>query len=201
MFDLTANVDWEDGQDNTAGIQQKIAIALLRDIATLPGPEVENPLALGSASYSKLVTVSSNIVMNAYKKFIECYCTKEAGELKTELQGERDGKSFKSTLEVFMPGSKADFFGFVKLIKNSNLVAIIPDMDGQKYLLGDRKFGLQLASFTWGTGKAAADRKGGTLTFDFNGNVPFYLFTGKIDLVGSGFESGQANDFQTLFSA
>lgn len=199
MISLNNDVDWEDGRNNTPGIQQNIYMALKRDIATIPKPIITDPLLIGDQNASKLVTITDNIVMNSYKQFRKLYSTLEAGELRSALQGERDGKSFKAELETFMPGSKAEFFGFVSLIKNSTLLALIPDMDDQTYMLGDEKFGLQLINFQWGTGKGPSDRKGGTLTFDFNSNVPLYIFEGQVDLKGSGYESGEANDTQDIY--
>lgn len=177
-----------DGSDNTAGIQQNVYFAKLEDILTLPKPVLDD--STGSGNLSDLVTISSNIVMKPEKQFYKLYCTLEAGELKNDAQGELDGMSFMNQLEVFLPGSSAEALGFAQWVKNSNLIILVPESDGQVRVLGHEGYPAKLVNMAGTTGKVPADRKGMTYTFKSTRKGPSPIFTGRVSTSGSGFGSG-----------
>ncbi len=187
-----------DGSDNTSGIGQYIFVAKIEDIAVLPVPVLDD--STGTGTFADLVTITQNIVMLAGKSFHKIYVTLEAGELKSETQGELDGISFLNQLEFFHPGSQAEVLGFAQWAKNSSLVFLVPEVDGAIRLLGHRAYPAKMVSSPFTTGKASADRKGGTFTFKSSRKGPAPIFTGRVDLIGSGiYDTGGAMDFQDIY--
>ena len=183
-----ADIIWPQGANNTPGIGQFVYYAPITDIAELPQTLVTDPLQAGTYEFEDLVTVTADIQMKPGKQFTSLYCTLEEGEIKSALQGLRDGKSFKLTLDVYFPGSEARYHGFRTYIKNSAGIFIVPDMDGKKYIFGSKCYPANLTGGEWGTAKKGDERKGGNLIFDFNSPKSVTLFEGNVlllDALGS----------------
>jgi hypothetical protein len=184
------------GSDNTAGVQQKVMFAKLEDIDILPQPDVDD--SAGSGALDGLVTISQNIRMKPYKKFNELYVTLETGKIDSNSQGELDGMSFKNVLDFFHPGSSAQILGFAQWAKNSDLIFLVPESDGQVRILGHKGYPAKMTKAQVTTGAKGADRKGNGFTFESTRKGPAPIFKGHVDLMGSGFGSGDANDLQTI---
>lgn len=195
-----ADLDWADGNDNTAGIGQNIYVAKFSDIETLPDPILND--STGSGSFADLVTISSNIVMKAAKSFWKIYVTLEKGSLNHESQGEMDGMSFLNKLKFFHPGSKAEVLGFAQWCKNSSLIFIVPELDGAKRILGHNLYPAKMISAPGGTGEKTADLKGTTFEFQSARKGPAPIFTGRVQVsgVGSGADA-DSDGFQEIFFA
>jgi hypothetical protein len=194
----TIDISFPDGSDNTPGISQNVYHAFVKDIAVLPKAMVTDPLQTMDYELEHLVTVTDNIVMKPDKRFTKLYCTLEEGELKSTLQGLRDGKSFKQELSTYFPGSKEQFHGFVSLLKNSASIFVVPDLDGNKYIFGSACYPANLINFDWTTSKKSDERKGGMLQFDFNTARSLYFFKGNIILTDAANNSGLGLGAQPL---
>lgn len=103
-----------------------------------------------------------DVVMKAGKRAFAFYSTDDTSELKFPLVGETDGKSFEQVLSLFHPGLRKKILGFANAAKNEKLFFIVRNSDGQYYLLGDSARAAFIRTGELGTGKATADRKGGT---------------------------------------
>lgn len=182
------DINWTDGSDNTGGVQQNIYFARLADIETLPEPIVNDSTASGS--FSQLVTINANIVMKAGKTFFKMYCTLETAGIKSDTQGELDGKSFKNELEFFHPGSQAEALGFAQWAKNSSLIFLVPELDGTVRLLGNNAYPAKMESSPFDTGKKTSDRKGGTFKFMSVRKGPAPIFSAQVRLTGGAAGSG-----------
>lgn len=192
------DMSWADGSDNTPGIAQNVYHAFLKDIAVLPRAVVTDPLQSAAYDIKDLVTVNDNIIMKPDKRMTKLYCTLEEGELKSSLQGLRDGKSFKQELNTYFPGSQQEFHGFVSLLKNSASIFIVPDLDGNKYIFGSACYPANLINFEWTTSKKSDERKGGMLQFDFNTARSLFFFKGNVILTDSNNTSGSGIGTQEL---
>ena len=78
---------------------------------------------------------------------------------------------------------KDTLFGFINAAKNDNLVFVVQDSDGQKYLMGDK---LRPAVYAgspdgFGTGKETAARKGISMEFTYK-TANLYIYPGNIPL-------------------
>ncbi|MDJ1500468.1 hypothetical protein [Xanthocytophaga agilis] len=182
-----------DGDDNTSGVGQYIYVAKEKEILVLPLPDQDDSSA-ATGSLADLVTITRDIEMLPGKDFKRIYVTLETGELKHDAQGELDGMSFLNQLDFFMPGSRAEVLGFAQWAKNSSLIFLIPELDGQIRMLGHRAYPAKMIPASGTTGKASADRKGSNFSFKSVRKGPAPIFAGRVK-TGSG--SG-ASDYQDL---
>lgn len=155
--------------DNDAGLASKHYYARVNDILTFPAvPDTPT-------SYADKVTVSDDFVMKTGKAFKSIYCTLEKGELKSEMQGGRDGKSFMNMADFYHPGTSPDLLGFMETIKNEDVVILVKEITGQVRIVGRADLPANLESATGTSGKAIADEKGFTFTVKSIGGIaPVY---------------------------
>jgi hypothetical protein len=197
-IDLT-DIEHEDGDDNTAGIGQHIYVAKAADIETLPEPI--QPSSTGTGSLSDLVTITDPIVMKAGKAFRKVYCTLEKGQLDHEGQGEMDGQSFMNKLKFFIPGTKAEALGFAQWAKNSSLIFLVPELDGQIRLLGHKTYPAKAVPGTGSTGAKSADLKGTEFNFQSARKGPAPIFEGVVQVsgVGSEYDADSNNEQDIIY--
>lgn len=164
---------------NMGGIPQVVYYALHKDVAVWPNRPVSNQ-ALSLEQMGELV---GEIEMKAGKVFRKFYVTDDEGKLDVEGIGEKDGKSFLMKLRIFTPGLNSKAMGFLNLIKNDNLVFIVPDNNGSYFLLGDKFRPSTLDSLDgMSTGQKTEERPGIGMVFTYKtSNVLRYK--GKIPIV------------------
>ncbi len=164
--------------ENMGGLPQKVYFGYHRDVKTWPTKAVA-PTSIEDAS-----VLVGDVEMLPGKKMFEFYITDDTGEFKFEPVGESDGKSFIAKLSIFHPGLSAKVLGFMNASKNDNLVFIVPDNNGQMYLMGDV---LRPATFSAspdgvGTSKETAGRRGASMEFSYKTSNA-YIYEGSIPLV------------------
>ena len=115
------------------GSDKSCTYALHRDVAKWP----IRPKAGADITIEQMGELSGNIEMKAGKAFHKLYITDDEGKLDFEGVGEKDGKSFIVKLRVYNPGLQSKLLGFINLVKNDNLVFIVPDCNSGLFLLGD----------------------------------------------------------------
>lgn len=189
------------GGDNMPGLNQKIYYAQISDIDVSVFPEtiVTDPLS-ASGSFSDLGTIEDNIVMKEGKSFHEIYCSQDRGSLNHEWQGGSDSKNCLATLEFFHPGQKAELIGFSRWAANNNLIFIVKDKNGKQRLFGTPGSPAKLAGGSSPNGPEASGENGNIFQFTTNFYSQTPIFTGKVDLQGTGYESGDPDDFQTIYN-
>jgi hypothetical protein len=177
MLEFTdINKSLPNGQ-NMGGLTQEIYFGFHADVLTWPTAPTA-PATLAAAAM-----LTGELVMKPGKKLFKMYITDDTGEFLIEPVGELDGKSFVTHLTVFHPGLKDTLFGFINAAKNDNLVFVVQDSDGQKYLMGDK---LRPAVYAgspdgFGTGKETAARKG--ISMEFTYKTPnLHIYPGNIPL-------------------
>lgn len=176
-FNFT-NLTWSDSLENMGGFTTIAYFAALQDIATFP-TLVQNP-----TTDEEMVKLQGHYVMQSAKFFISVYCTPETVALAANNQGETDGQSFRLEGEFFYPGTAQDCRAFARKINNSRGVLILVDPDGERVVVGTEKFPCFFKpNINWG--KAAADRKGMTVSFYQNHFAPGLIYNGSIPLIGS----------------
>ena len=162
--------------ENMGGIAQTVYFGLHDDVATFP----TKPAAPATLEAAGVLT--GDIVMKTGKKMFKMYLTDDTGEFQIEPVGPKDGKSYVLHLKLFHPGLSKKVLGFMNATKNENLVFVVPDNNGNSYVMGDA---LRPATYEGpgdgaGTGKATADARGIGMEFTYktsnvfvyDGNVP-----------------------------
>lgn len=163
--------------ENMGGIAQTVYFGLHEDVATWPTKPTS------PANLEELGAFTGNIEMKPGKRMFPLYITDDTGELQIDPVGEKDGKSFIIHLRFFHPGLKARILGFINATKNENMVFIVPDNNGQQFILGDalRPATMEGADDAAGTSKETAGRRGISMHFTYKtSNV--YEYTGTVPL-------------------
>ncbi len=132
--------------DNMGGTKQFIYIAPIDDFLTI---ETFDPAGTTLASAAE---IPGDHIFKTGKCFKKIYCTLDKGSLKSDKQGERDGRSFKDMCKIFYPGSDLDVTGFANIVKNDRMMALIPMPDGKVRQIGSEDFYAEIsAAFDTGT--------------------------------------------------
>lgn len=167
------------GGANMGGIPQVIYFAFHKDVKTWPTePDLATELTL-----EELASLTGDIAMNVGTNFFKFYLTDDTGELEFEPVGEKDGKSFVIHLRMLNPGLQKKVLGFMNAAKNDNLVFIVPDNNGNQFLLGDatRPATYEASPDGVGTGKETAARPGVSMEFTYK-TKNLYHYDGAIPL-------------------
>jgi hypothetical protein len=161
---------------NLGGIGQHFYYGLWVDVEAYP-TEPTSPISLAAAA-----TLTGDLTMKAGKKMNKFYSTEETAKLDINTIGEEGGKGNELVLTVQAPGLSAKLLGFMNETKNQDLVLIVEDNEGQKYLMGNELRSAKFQSADGaGTGTSKEGKRGIPLVFSFRtGNV--YTYTGSIPL-------------------
>lgn len=162
---------------NMGGISQQVFFGLHSDVLTWPTKPTS------AATLEANGALVGDLVMKPGKSLYSLYLTDDTGEFRVEPVGEVDGKSFVEHLTLFHPGLRAKILGFINATKNENLVFVVPDNNGAKFIMGDET---RAAKFEGpgdgqGTGKETAARRGMGMEFTFK-TANLYEYTGNIPL-------------------
>lgn len=115
------------GQDNLAGLVDKIWVSPSEDILTPP--------VLNAAT--SLITTAVDIVMKTDKKFAQVYFTDETAKVETKSVGERDGKGRETILTGRYPALGTALEDFIRQCQNTPSVIIYRlARNGKLYLIG-----------------------------------------------------------------
>lgn len=170
-----ADLTGPDGtEDNMGGTKQLVYFAPVRDFLSIKKPPA-SPTTLADK-----VKITTDHTFNTGKCFQKLYVTLDSGSLDSELQGERDGKSFKNKFKMFYPGSDEEIMGFVAQAKNDRMIYLVPMPDGKVRQVGSEDFHAEtLPKFMTGTN--GGGRRG--YEIEVESMAPNeYLYSGVISL-------------------
>jgi hypothetical protein len=186
---------WPSGSNNTPGIV-KIAFADLADCDTIPGPNQKDPT--GNGVFSDLVKTSDNLILKNGKRMYEIYATDGKNAITDDILGAIDSGYHSNELTFFHPGNKDEIRGFAAWSKNANLIFLIQDKEGNKYLFGTKLFPARRKEVKGTTGAKGGDEKGRTFTFMTEGPYPYLTFTGSV-VDGKGTSASADDVTQEIF--
>lgn len=164
---------FECGAENMAGFEGKILFypdCLVTEKPILPKRKLASVL-------KDLVTATGAFVLKDNAKPIYIYCTEDTVGYKAEPQGETDGQSFKISGEFFHPGSSIEVAAFSRQVANMRGSLVMQDRDGKQFVV----FGARIKP-TCDLGKAPADRRGYSFTFEASSVAPQIELATPIDM-------------------
>lgn len=148
-------------------------------------PAIPGPAA--ATSNEALVTATGGFTFKTageYTAPVYLYSTDGEVEYKAEIQGERDGRSFKQTLSFFFPGNLKEMHAFNALVKNTDGFYVIEDTDGNQLIMGVEGFPVD-NSPSFNGGKSRADRRGTTYTCTADSNYSAIYLETNIDMAAA----------------
>lgn len=144
---------------------------MLKSGATAPTPTLLG--GLESAG-----TISTEIEPVDGEGFVEIDLQVDLNSVSTALVGNRGNKKDQTTLNIFVPGTRAKVLGFKRLYKNIPGLYIVKDYNGRTFLIGTDLAPAYLDNLEVTTGQGNEDDNGGTGTIISNANL--YEYTGNI---------------------
>ncbi len=163
------------GIENMGGFKGRILaypVHWMKQIPTLP----KNPTTLDEASTAE----GTFEFLDPSKKPIAIYATRKTVGYKAENQGEEDGQSFKCTGEFFYPGPKAEASGFARIVNNTPFYLVLESPEGDQFIAGQPGLPVSIKP-SFDGGKAPADRRGFSFTFEHDSYVPLVKLKTPID--------------------
>lgn len=116
--------------DNMGGTTQLAYYAPIEDFLSI------KTVTASPTTPADLVTISTAHTFKTGKCFKKLYCTLNKGSVEAKGQGEVDGRSFKQTGKIFLPGTEAAAHGFAAMVKNDNMLFLfeMPDSSSKGYI-------------------------------------------------------------------
>jgi hypothetical protein len=133
--------------------------------------------AIPTAVYN---TVSTNITLASGKGFALWEFSEESGKLEEKAIGEIDGRSFDSTIDIFIPGVDATQDYMYDNGINDRFILITKDGTGNFRITGEVGRGLRMEVCEFTSGDKPETRRGTTLQFKRNFSHKSYFYTGAI---------------------
>jgi hypothetical protein len=151
--DLTACINGE----VQAGVSEVgVRYAIHPQITTFP-----MPLNYGEVGYTygTAVEVTTDIVFQAGKGFGKIVLMPDTGEVMCDLVGNKGNKKTKSSFAFAVSGNDKTTLGFMRTHKNTPMLFLVPERDGQKRLVGDKYSAAYIIEGKSTTGKGGEDDK------------------------------------------
>lgn len=166
---------WPAGSDNMGGYKGRIAFIPESGVSAVPALPKE------PAAAADFVTAAGAFTfIKSGDKPIPIYATRATVGYKAEIQGEPDCKSYKITGEFFHPGSKIEAAAFARQVCNTPGFLIIEDSEKQQ-LVGQEGYPCTISA-SFDGGKAPADKRGWSFTFEADSVAPMVVMGTPIDL-------------------
>lgn len=140
-----------------------------------------NSIVLPSKPFANLAaaaTVVADIAPLADKVFIKLDLQVDLNSASTALVGNRGSKKDQTSLNIFIPGTRAKVLAFKKLYKNVPGIYLVKDYNGKTFMIGTYLAPAYIDNLEVTTGQGNEDNNGGTGTIMSNSNL--YEYTGII---------------------
>ena len=170
-----APVLWPAGSSNMGGYKGRVAFipeSAVKTVPALPAKPIE------TADY--VTATGSFTFINSGDKPTPIYATRATVSYKADIQGETDCKSYKITGEFFHPGNGIEAAAFARQVCNTPGYLLIENNDHQLLIGQDGLPCTVSASFDGG--KAPADKRGYSFTFEADSESPMIVMGTPIDL-------------------
>lgn len=168
-------VDCDTQEDIDAGTSEYAYYALEAHVVTTP-----MPVTATDKSYAGAVTITEAITMVAGKHFAKIDLQVDLNELKAGYVGNTGNQKINSNFDAYIAGLTSQLVGMQKKLLNKRLILIVPDNNGNFWLLGTKAKPARITTFDIATGKTSEDNNGATVNVLTKTNL--YKYTGAIPL-------------------
>ena len=163
-------------QDNIGGTTQRVYFAPISAFDSIAAA-----VDLGSeTNMAELSEISTDHTFTGTKGFFKSYCTRDKGNVKGTIVGERDGRGMKFDGMFFVPGSVIATLGGTRKMKNDQFVFLFEQADGTLLQIGTERFPAEV-SIEYDTAQNESGVRGTTFKVSGFESGPF-IYTGAITL-------------------
>jgi len=167
---------WPAGESNMGGTLNRAYFIPLDGFSSFPA------LPVSPATAEEFHTLEGELVLETDCNVIELYTTYKTGTLKSDTEGEIDGKYFKLTPEFFHPGSKAEIINFSSYCINTPGILFLPESEGVYMVVGSPGHPVYLSP-AFDMAKVGEGRKGTAFTGEAYSQLILTKFKGTLPLV------------------
>lgn len=143
------------------------------------GGEAPTPTKAGGLESAGMVTTDIEPIDD--HGFIKLDLQVDLNSVTTNLVGNRGNKKDQTTLNIFVPGTRAKVLGFKRMYKNIPGIYLVKDYNGRTFQIGTDLAPAYIDDLEVTTGQGNEDNNGGTGTIICNANL--YEYTGNIELM------------------
>jgi len=166
---------WPAGSDNMGGYKGRVLFIPESSVSAVPARPANAVDAIDA-----IKAVGAFEFITAGDKPIPIYATRATVSYKAEIHGDPDCRSYKKSGEFFHPGSKVEAAAFARQICNTPGYLVIEDEEKQ-ILIGEEGYPCTVSAAFEG-GKAPADKRGWTFTFEADSVAPLVVLDTPIDM-------------------
>lgn len=167
-------------EGNMAGLIPRVIYGYHTDVATWP----DEPTAPGTGDFTLEAAGSlvGDLVMKSTKRAFAFEFTEDTGEFKMAPVGETDGEHWEYSLDIIKAKITAKVLGFANASQAKKMFFIVPDENGNYYLMGGKRRAPKLATGGDGatTGKTSGDRNQISMSWKYRCNKAL-VYTGDTE--------------------
>lgn len=158
--------------NNMGGTKQRFWFAPVSYFDTIATPPA-TPTTLG-----QLVTITDSHTFLPGKGFHKAYITLDKNGVKFDVQGERDGRSYKQGFKGFTPGSTPEKDAIFSKAKNERFIVLVEETDGYPRQIGTEDYYAEMVA-AFNSGEKSADLRGYEISVESVSNYN-YRYAGTI---------------------
>ncbi|MDK7376007.1 hypothetical protein QP519_10720 [Weeksella virosa] len=166
-------------EDLDAGTSEHAYYALVEHVK-----EIKLPSGEAAKTFAGSVTIADAIEMHTGKKFSKINLQVDLNELTSNYVGNVGNLKTNSNFEGYIAGVQAQLVGMQKKMRNKRIILLVPDNNGNTWLVGTVAKPARITSFDIATGKTDDDNNGATLNIMSKTNI--YKYTAAIPLAEAG---------------
>lgn len=170
-----AHITWTAGSSNMGGTLNEAYFIPLDGFTVFPALPAE------PATPAQYHTLTGSITLAANCHVVKLYTTYKTGTLKSEVEGDIDGKFFKLTPEFFHPGTNAEIINFASYCINTPGILFLPTSTGNYLVIGSPGHPVYLSP-AFDLGKVGEGRKGTTFTGEAYSELIVTKYAGDLPL-------------------
>lgn len=171
------NLDFCPTDEVAAGVSETgVFAAAISDFAT-----IEKPADLSAAlTLSEAATIAAAHTFKVDRGFHKIYINPDSGLVETSQVGEKGNISFQNSLTGAMQGTGATTAGWLRKYKNTPMIFIVKEKNGNVKQIGSELSPAYLAEVTGSSGQAAGDAKSTQVIIRDTQNYPAPEYAGTI---------------------
>lgn len=169
--------EFEDGLENTAGIQELAYFIPISSIATEAVP-------VNGTTASSIVTIPGNHVLKAGKAALIVNPLYGKSGVNSKLSGEELSKVFETDVELFVPQISASLLGGAVALKNMRGIILVrrPGQLTGFWQIGSKGMPAKVQDIPVGFGTGPTGEVGLKLMIKAFDITPFYEYTGELPI-------------------
>lgn len=183
---LYTDIEFCQGSKSMPGVRDHFYYVRRRDIMVFPKPQ-----GTEAASIKDVAVIKDDFVLAEDAKFLKVSLVPNESEVTSESQGSYGSKTFLNKTPLVLPGTEEENTGFIAMLNNDDIVALVPQRNGKLRVLGNEAFQVGVNP-SQGSGKSETDSNTTTVELSVTDEYPAPFYQGKF-LTSDGYVDGKTD--------